>query len=117
MSNAERERKWLMADDNKTKEGVDLLRDLYGQLEDAAREAGERMAEFLEEAEIKRRLSDAVDAVDDVRLEILRRLRDEPEPEVFKDMTVRELHELAGKADVPGRSSMNKAELIAALEE
>ena len=91
------------------------LREVLAKLEDVANEAGDRMSKFLEDAEVKRRLSDAVDALDDVRLEVVRRMTGKPATVPLEEMTVKELHELARKRDIAGRSSMNKAELIDAL--
>jgi polyhydroxyalkanoate synthesis regulator phasin len=91
------------------------LEKVLKQLQDAADEAGERMSKFIEEADVKRRFSDALDALDDVRLEVLRRLHGEPATKPLDEMTVKELHALASERDIPGRSSMNKAELIDAL--
>jgi hypothetical protein len=94
---------------------LNALEKLLRQLQEAADEAGDRMSTFIEEADVKRRFSDAVDALDDVRLELLRRLHGEPATKPLDEMTVKELHELARERDVPGRSTMNKAELIDAL--
>ncbi len=91
------------------------LEKVMRQLQDAMDEAGDRMSKFMKEADVKRRFSDAVDALDDVRLELLRRLHGEPATTPFEEMTVKELHALASERDIPGRSSMNKAELIDAL--
>lgn len=91
------------------------LEKVLKQLQDAADEAGDRMSKFIQEADVKRRFSDAVDALDDVRLELLRRMHGEPATKPFDEMTVKELHALASERDIPGRSSMNKAELIDAL--
>jgi hypothetical protein len=85
------------------------------RLQDAADEAGDRMSNFVQEADLKHRFSDALDALDDMRLEVLRRVRGEPATKPLDEMTVKELHELAGERDIPGRSSMNRAELIDAL--
>ena len=41
---------------------------------------------------------------------------DEPEPRRWEGLTVDELRDAARERDIPGRSSMTKAELIAALE-
>lgn len=97
----------------KGKEGP--LRELLEKLEEVTHEAGDRMAKLLEEVEIKRRLSDAVDALDDVRLEVTRRVTGKPATTPLEEMTVKELHELASEREIEGRSSMNKAELIDAL--
>lgn len=110
-----------MTDDESGNEGgdrkgtLDSLKKLLGQVEQAVEAAGERVVSFAEDAEVKRRLSDAVDALDDVRLALLRRIRGEPATKPLEEMTVRELHELASEREIPGRSSMNKAELIDAL--
>jgi Rho termination factor, N-terminal domain len=102
------------------------LQDLIGQLEDTAKQAGGRISEYLAEARVRERLADAADAINDVRLAVLRRVHGEPSAEPLRrataasakrleNMTVRELHELASERQVPGRSSMSKAELIDAL--
>jgi hypothetical protein len=46
---------------------------------------------------------------------VLRRIQGEPAAKPLEQMTVRELHELASERQIPGRSSMGKAELIDAL--
>lgn len=97
------------------KRGIRSLGDLYHQLENLVEEAGDRMSKFAEDADVKQRLSDAIDALDDVRLEVLRRLRGEPATKPLDEMTVKELRELASEREIEGRSSMNKAELIDAL--
>ena len=94
---------------------INALRKYVQQLEDAVGEAGDRMAGLVREADVKQRLSDAIDAIDDVRLEVLRRIRGEPATKPLDEMTVKELHELASEREIEGRSSMNKAELIDAL--
>jgi hypothetical protein len=89
--------------------------DLIGQLEDTAKQAGDRISEYLAEARVRQRLADAADAIKDVRLAVLRRIQGEPAAKPLEEMTVRELHELASERQIPGRSSMGKAELIDAL--
>jgi hypothetical protein len=89
--------------------------DLIGQLEDTAKQAGDRISEYLAEARVRQRLADAADAIKDVRLAVLRRIQGEPAAKPLEQMTVRELHELASERQIPGRSSMGKAELIDAL--
>jgi hypothetical protein len=91
------------------------LQDLIGQLEDTAKQAGDRISEYLAEARVRQRLADAADAIKDVRLAVLRRIQGEPAAKPLEEMTVRELHELASERQIPGRSSMGKAELIDAL--
>jgi hypothetical protein len=94
---------------------VNTLRRYIQQLDEAVGEAGDRMAAVVKEADVKQRLSDAIDAIDDVRLEVLRRVRGEPATKPLDEMTVKELRELASEREIEGRSSMNKAELIDAL--
>jgi len=91
------------------------LQDLIGQLEDTAKQAGDRISEYLAEARVRQRLADAADAIKDVRLAVLRRIQGEPAAKPLEEMTVRELHELASERQIPGRSSMGKADLIDAL--
>jgi Rho termination factor, N-terminal domain len=102
-----------MARTTSMREGA--LQDLIGQLEDTAKQAGDRISEYLAEARVRQRLSDAADAIKDVRLAVLRRIQGEPATKPLEEMTVRELHELASERQIPGRSSMSKSELIDAL--
>lgn len=102
------------------------LQDLIRQLEDTAKQAGDRISEYLAEARVRQRLTDAADAIKDVRLAVLRRVQGE-QPGTrrkgrtarvetpLEEMTVRELHALASERQIPRRSSMSKAELIDAL--
>jgi hypothetical protein len=91
------------------------LRDVLAKLEEVTHAAGDRMSKLMEDVDISRRLSDAVDALDDVRLEVTRRISGKPATTPLEEMTVKELHELAREREIEGRSSMNKAELIDAL--
>lgn len=102
------------------------LQDLVRQLEDTTKQAGDRISEYLAEARVRQRLTDAADAINDVRLAVLRRVHGEragtppkgksaPVAKPLEGMTVRELHSLASERQIPGRSSMSKAELIDAL--
>jgi hypothetical protein len=115
-----------MARKTTNREGA--LQDLIGQLEDTAKQAGDRISEYLAEARVRERLADAADAINDVRLAVLRRIHGEPPVKPteekaaraavpLEDMTIRELHKLARDRQVPGRSSMSKAELIDALRD
>ncbi len=79
--------------------GMRSLPDLIAQFSDAIEDIGERISAFFE----------------DLRDEAVRRVQDETAAKPFEDMTVRELHELASEREIPGRSSMDKAELVAAL--
>lgn len=152
-----------MTDDGS--KGVSRLRGVFRQLEDAVEGAGGRVGKLVDDVEAKRRLSDAIVAIEDV----LRRVRGKPAPTEsptaspttapatppatspatspttapttspttapatppttspttspttgstpLEELTVRELHRLAREREIPGRSSMNKAELINALSE
>ena len=91
------------------------LQDVLAKLEELTNEAGDRLSKIMEEVEIRRRLTDAVDALDDVRLELTRRITGKPATTPYEEMTVKERHELASEREIPGRSSMNKAELVDAL--
>lgn len=104
----------------KTTKREGALQDLISQLEDTAKQAGDRISEYLAEARVRERLADAADAINDVRLAVLRRIHGEPaakpaDEKPLDEMTIRELHKLASERQIPGRSSMSKAELIDAL--
>ena len=95
--------------------GMKSLRDVVAQFEDAMKDVGERISGFFDEVDVRRRMSDALDALDDLRLEAIRRVQGESATKSLEEMTVKELHELASEQEIPGRSSMDKAELIDAL--
>ena len=94
---------------------MNALRKYIQQLEDAVGEAGDRISGVVKDADVKQRLSDAIDAIDDVRLQVLRRVHGESATKPLDEMTVKELRELASEREIDGRSAMNKAELIDAL--
>lgn len=112
---ATKERSGERAANGNEERGIRSIGDLFRELEHLADEAGDRISQFVDDADVKQRLSDAIDALDDVRLEVVRRLRGEPATKPLDEMTVKELHHLAGEREIEGRSTMNKAELIDAL--
>ena len=96
----------------KTTKRESALQDLIGQLEDTAKQAGDRISEYLAEARVRQRLTDAADAINDVRLTVLRRIHGEPPPKPteekaaraatpLEDMTIRELHKLRARPADP----------------
>lgn len=95
---------------------ADALETLVNRLREARKEAGDRLSDLLAEAAVRERAAAVGDRIEDLRLELTRRLRrGEPATKPLDDMTVRELHELASRRQIAGRSSMNKSELIDAL--
>lgn len=95
---------------------ADVLQNLVERLRDARKEAGGRLGDLLTEASVRERATAVADKIEDLRLELRRRLgHGEPATKPLDEMTVQELHQLASKRQVPGRSSMNKAELVDAL--
>ncbi|HSL58027.1 MAG TPA: Rho termination factor N-terminal domain-containing protein [Acidimicrobiales bacterium] len=91
------------------------IQDLIDQIEATGTEARDRFGELVDDIGLRTRFCDATEAMNDLRLALLRQLRGEPATTPLEEMTVEELHHLAGERDIPGRSSMNKAELIDAL--
>ena len=91
------------------------IQDLIDELEHAGQQARDRFGEILDDTGMRARFCEAADALNEVRLSLLRELRGEPATRPFEEMTLDELHTLASERDLPGRSRMNKAELIDAL--
>ena len=86
------------------------------RLREAREEAGDRLSGLFADAGVRELAAAVGDRIEDLRLELARRLgRGGPAPKPLDDMTVRELHELASKRGIAGRSSMKKSELIDAL--
>lgn len=95
---------------------TDVLQSLVNRLREARKEAGDRLDHMLAEAPVRERAAAVADKIEDLRLELTRRLRhSEPATKPLQDMTVHELHQLAAKRHITGRSSMNKAKLLDAL--
>lgn len=93
----------------------DPLHDLLEQLEDAGRQVGDRLGDLLDDLDIKERLEAIGRAVGDLRDELSRRIHGEPASPPLDEMTVDELRRLASEREIPGRSKMNKAQLLDAL--
>ena len=92
------------------------LQDLMDRLGEIGRQGGDRMADLLVQASIRDRIEEIADRIDALRVEIAMYLREStPLATALEDMHVDQLHELAAKRRIEGRSSMNKAELIDAL--
>jgi Rho termination factor, N-terminal domain len=92
------------------------LQELSDRLREIALQGGDRLAELLEQPLMRTRIDDVADRIDALRREAARYLRDEtPLANSFDDLTVDELHELAAKRHIEGRSSMHKQELVEAL--
>ena len=101
-----------------TRAQTDILQGLVNRLREARKEAGDRLGEVLAETSVRERAAAVADKIEDLRLELTRRLRhSEPPAQPLQDMTVHELHQLAAKRHIAGRSSMNKAKLIDALRQ
>jgi hypothetical protein len=94
----------------------DALEAVVNRLREVRKEAGDRLSDLLAEGPVKERVAAVADKAEDLRLELARRLRrGEPATKPLDKMTLRELHELAARRHIAGRSSMKKAELIDAL--
>ena len=115
-----------------TRAQTDILQSLVNRLREARKEAGDRLGEVLVETSVRERAAAVADRIEDLRLELTRRLRHseppaeqppaeqppaKPPAQPLQDMTVHELHHLAAKRHIAGRSSMNKAKLIDALRQ
>jgi phage-related minor tail protein len=100
------------------KEQTDILQNLVNRLRQIRNEAGDRLGDVLTEASVRERAAAVAAKIEDLRLELVKRsYRGKPAAKPLQDMTVRELHQLATKRDIAGRSSMNKAELVDALRQ
>ena len=100
---------------------TDVLQSLVNRLREARKQAGGRLGEVLAEASVRERAAAVADKIEDLRLELIRRLRHaepsaKPPARPLQNMTVHELHRLAAVRHIAGRSSMNKAELVDALQ-
>jgi len=103
-----------------TRAQTDILQGLVNRLREARKEVGDRLGEVLAETSVRERAAAVADKIEDLRLELTRRLRHseppaKPPAQPLQDMTVHELHQLAAKRHIAGRSSMNKSKLIDAL--
>jgi hypothetical protein len=105
---------------------TDILQSLVNRLREARKEAGDRLGEVLAETSVRERAAAVADKIEDLRLELTRRLRHSEPPtnppakqpgKPLQDMTVHELRHLAATRHIAGRSSMNKARLIDALRQ
>ena len=98
------------------REQTDVLQTLVNRLRQVRRETGDRLGDVMSDGPVRERAAAVADKIEDLRLELTRRLRHgEPATKPLQDMTVHELHQLAARRRVAGRSSMNKAELVDAL--
>jgi hypothetical protein len=106
------------------KEQTDILQSLANRLRQIRKEAGDRLGDVLTEASVRERAAAVSDKIEDLRVELAKRRRRGKPPakpaqdiagKPVQDMTLRELHQLAAKRNVTGRSSMNKAQLVDAL--
>lgn len=146
------------------REQNDMLQGLVNRLRDARRDAGDRLGEMLTEAPVRERVTAVADRIEDLQLELARRLgrggpattsaaaakprsaakargtaarraparpsagarpkaaarprtaaKPAPAAQPLQNMTVQELHHLAARRHIAGRSAMNKAQLVDAL--
>ncbi len=98
------------------REQTDVLQSLVNRLRQIRKEAGDRLGDVLAEASVRERAAAVGDKIEDLRLELAKLgRRGKPTAKPVQDMTVRELHRMAAKRHIAGRSSMNKAELVDAL--
>lgn len=105
-----------MAANPKHEADRDLLQGLIDRLREVGQEAGDRLAELLAEASVRERVDAVADRIDELTLELAKRVRHAaPVTPPLEQLTVEELHELASERGVKGRSGMHKAELIDAL--
>lgn len=102
-----------MATKTPTREGT--FERIVDELQDLGRQVGDRLGNLFEDDDVRAHLQDVGQAVDDLRLAVLRQIRGEAATKPLDEMTVEELHELASEREIPGRSKMHKAELIDAL--
>ncbi len=92
------------------------LQQLIDNLHEVVVEGGDRVADLLTRASVRDRIDELAEKIDELRLEVARSLRDDtPLARPLDELSIDELHDLAGKRHIEGRSSMNKAELVDAL--
>ena len=92
------------------------LDELIDRLRDIAQQGGDRLAAFLEQQPVRAQVDDISDRVDKLLHEAAQYLRNStPIATPLEDMTVEQLHDLASKRRIEGRSTMNKDQLIDAL--
>jgi hypothetical protein len=95
---------------------TNAIEDLVDRLQSIAVQGGDRLAAFLEEQPVRAQVDDISDRIDKLLREAAQYLREStPLATPLEDMTIEQLHELATKRQIDGRSHMNKSELIEAL--
>jgi hypothetical protein len=95
---------------------TNVIDDLIERLRGFAVQGGDRLAAFLEEQPVRAQVDDISDRIDELLREAAQYLREStPLATPLEDMTVEQLHELAAKRQIEGRSHMNKSQLIDAL--
>jgi hypothetical protein len=93
-----------------------VLQELSDRLRDIAVHGGDRLAELLEQPMVRAQIDDVADRIDALRREAARYLRDEtPLATPLEELSVEQLHVMATKREIEGRSSMHKQELVDAL--